>query len=882
MVVPTDTHFEAVSFRLVVAAGRAQEEKGKAGTAYVLDELLQSGTQNFSREARERFLLSHGIKPKSTSPSVIDLDHTYYLLDIDEPRADSLSDSVALLADLAGNARFDEADFERSRKDVAYLAENRSTVFQTMKARQEEVLLKSSPYSEVEYEEISASLKNLKLADVKAYWENWYKADRMVLVVTGVVDSAAVEPLIIDAFAELESSETLVPAREEGSNFRNGGSIDTQETSGGSTIISLSKVLEIENLFERSTETDFYVTDFIGRIAESYAGDRKWLGGTTLGFQSDLIAMTLNVRGPLMKSQQLITSMDKTVQRLSEYGIAESALSDAKAKYLDMRNSYDLLLSKRVWPGMVADRAVRSIVNQIPFRYGKELESYLDSVISPLAAEEIKARCEELFNDKKLNYFIEMPRGAVMGANAINKRLKAMRKGYDFSWEQAGQGDTDKDFGVSFQSTGMVTSTEILRFEEYPVLQYEFDNRIRMNVIRSDAFPGRINVNVSIGNGLSELENANPAFVTLVSKLLLDAKLQGGAQMPTLKETFESKGIEGFKIMLTSDHLSWSAIGRDASDIADFFTGVSLWIVTGRLDEDAFDSEMEDLGKMSEHGLDANPSVRMDDLLFGEDYRLRKYFGSEDLEGIEFQDISDWLRSVRESGYIEITVVGDVMPRTVLRDVRKTFGASTERKGKVVQPRHGKPVKWKEAGVQRETLDFPSPQSHLSFVYPQIEEKSCIADYRATVFLPLLETHLDHSLADKPQLKAGVSVSLIGDRMVPLSNAIQVEIHCDSDLAKEAEELVLSSVEAFAQSLEADLLAAAKRHAWIELKRIARTPAALLETFMQAQGKPNALSCIIDLLENGFSGELEEYQEIATRQFSPENMRGAVLMPKAK
>ncbi|MDQ8200473.1 insulinase family protein [Pelagicoccus enzymogenes] len=878
-IVPTDSASEAVSLRLMVAAGRAQEEKGKAGVADLLADLSNYGSKGVNREQLVRFKLSNGMDPHSRAFTEVDLNHTVYRIDLEEPNPASVDISVGLLHEFVASPLLDETIFAEAKARLDYFAGLGQSRHEPKQAVVERVLLRSSQYSKAGDAQLKESVPNIGLADVERYWSTWYKANRMVLIVTGVVDAAAVEDVVKSKFGGLAASSETRPLPAKDNKFRSGGDLEIADAPSSTAGLWITKVTEVGSLFERSAELEYYLLDFIGRVAQSYATDSERLPNSVIEVYGDRLALSVNRRGPVVSLLEQLLSADKAVHRLAEYGVSKEDLEVAKSEYLSLRYSYDMEASAKQWAPLVADRLVRSVTHQIPFRYGAKLSDFVQGVVSGITHENVRARCAQLFREKELSYYLELPKGFPLGTKAINKRLKAMRKSYDFTWERAGEADQDWNFGSGFGSGGMVESTEIVRFEEYPVLKYEFANNLRMNLIRSDAFQGRVQMMVSFGNGTSDFENANPAFEAMLRTLMLKTKIGNGVEAPTISEVLKAKGIENLEAGVTKDHLYWSGVGRDASDLDDFFSVVVLWMVTGKLDKAAYEDEIENMEKMVERSLDKNSSVKLDTMLHNSDDRLRSFFLSEDVEALEFASMQEWLAGVRNKAYIEVTVVGDVMPRTVLRDVRKSFGSAPARTGKVLQPRHGKPVKWGEAGVVRDTFEMTGNMGNITLLFPQVAEKSCASDRLGSVLAPLFEEHLRQAMADRPVWAGNLSVESVGHQMIPLSNAIKVRLFCPSEDAEEAEALLLEAAASFEASLREPLLVAAERAAVLGLKRISRSQSALVGLFKQSQGKPKTLGCVMDLLENGFGLSFEDYQTIVQKQFSGENVRGVSLMP---
>ncbi|NEQ97120.1 MAG: insulinase family protein [Cyanothece sp. SIO2G6] len=338
--------------------------------------------------------------------------------------------------------------------------------------------------------------------------------------------------------------------------------------------------------------------------------------------------------------------------------------------------------------------------------------------------------------------------------------------------------------------------------------------------------------------------------------------------------------MEELEAGVNPNQLFWSARADSAEKVSDFLAGLMAWMVTGNLAEDDFDESLERLKEVVDRGLGRTDSIVLEDLLKSEDIRMEEFFASEDFEGLTFAGMKEWLDQTREDSYIEITVVGDVVPRTLIRDVRRTFGSTPTRTGKVFQPRHSGPAQWREPGFREGTLKSSSKTGYVTLVFPQVEDMACVADRRQDVFRPLLENHLQGALRDRPDWQSRLRVSTIGKNMVPRSNALRVQLRCEQDELESAKALLLDATAAFADSLTPEFVLAAERAAWIDLKRVTRSSESLLKLFSQSQGKPNQMRCVLELLEKGIEEDFETYKSVAAKQFSEENVRGAIARPK--
>lgn len=881
VVLPAAEYGEEVNLRLLVAAGRTNEPQGKAGLSYLLAESMFEGTRHFDRKELSVFQLANGMSLQSQSRYEVDLNFTVYRLDLLEPQAGALEASLQLLGDIAGGPRFESDVVQALAKAIEHRAGFNFGQFFPQEASLRDLLTRSSLYQKIGDKLVESEIGNVNVSDLKAYHEKWYTPERMVLVVTGAIDAASVPELIRSQFGALSNGGSSDPIGKFEGRIREKGEVDSEETTNAFGRLTVTNAVEIPNRFSAELERRMYVLDFLGRYAVSLASDSERLGGASVSILGDFVALMIERRGPFIQMLDYLSQTDKAVSRLETYGIRKQDLASAKAKYLELCDSYDLALSAKNYPRILADRAVYCVTKKVPFRHGQALGEYVGKVLDGLDVDQVHALCEEIFKPKNLNYLVELPTGYGIKSKTITKRLKGMRKSYDFTWERAGEIDQDYEIGSGFETTGIVKSTKLIQLGEYPVLQYDFANNVRLNLVRATGFPGRIQVHLAMGNGLTDLANSNAAFATFVRALLPKMKVGAGVQAPTVKDMLIAKGLRNVDVGIDQGQFYWSAEASSDEEINSFLSGMLVWLVTSQLSEDDFDDEKEKLIEAQEK-VRGNVGVqKLDTLMWEEEPRLRKYYDSDELDAITFTDIKSWLSGVREKAYVELTVVGDANPRSLLRDVRKSFGSAPVRTGKVMQPRHAKPMKWGEPGVITETENLSYTNGYITLLFPVVEKMECKSMFRQEVFRILMLEHGKELLADAPNLASTFEVSIEGSEMVPGSEALRIQLRCTPDEAEDSEKRLADIVSTFPDFIDDELLPAAQRNVWIDLRWSTRNMQKLVDMFNQSQGRPNALDCTLEVFENGLSGKLDTYREVAKEQFSSGNVRGVALMPEA-
>lgn len=178
--------------RLVVQTGNVDEAANEVWLADLMANMLEQGTATRTAEqiAREVALMG-GSLDVSVSPN-----QTTFNTDV---FSESAPAAVSLIADVARNPRFPEAELARLKADMARnLSIQRSTPQSLAQERFSAALFPDHPYGRVFPTE--AMLASYTLDQVRAFYDRHFGAARAFVYVVGRFDSASVERAIRDSF----------------------------------------------------------------------------------------------------------------------------------------------------------------------------------------------------------------------------------------------------------------------------------------------------------------------------------------------------------------------------------------------------------------------------------------------------------------------------------------------------------------------------------------------------------------------------------------------------------------------------------------------------------------------------------------------------------
>ena len=192
----------------MVQTGSVYEDEHEAGYAHFVEHVLFRGSKGQSRAKTERFLKRMGIpvalhgQGGSTA-----LDRTMYSLPLPETPDKHLSRALDILAARVSRPLF-KADDVDAERDIVLAEEQQRRASPASKERQ--IGLYGADHPLVNKTPIGTrdSLGSATVAQLRGFFERWYRPDRMVVVVVGDIDPARAVKAVRKSFGRLRKSDS--------------------------------------------------------------------------------------------------------------------------------------------------------------------------------------------------------------------------------------------------------------------------------------------------------------------------------------------------------------------------------------------------------------------------------------------------------------------------------------------------------------------------------------------------------------------------------------------------------------------------------------------------------------------------------------------------
>jgi zinc protease len=185
--------------RLVVDAGSALEDSTQRGLAHFVEHMAFNGTTHFRKLDIVRYLEAMGMQFGADLNATTTFDETTYRFTIPTDRSDALPTGIRILADWAHGITFDSAAVEAERGIIMGEWRTRTDgggVWSRVYERYLGELLRGSRYTERMPIGLPRIIETAPRSEIARFYHDWYRPDRMTVIVVGDVDVKAVEALI--------------------------------------------------------------------------------------------------------------------------------------------------------------------------------------------------------------------------------------------------------------------------------------------------------------------------------------------------------------------------------------------------------------------------------------------------------------------------------------------------------------------------------------------------------------------------------------------------------------------------------------------------------------------------------------------------------------
>jgi len=397
-----------VSMRLAVNAAAIQEDADQRGLAHFIEHMAFNGTEHFKPGELVSFLESIGARFGPHVNASTSFDETVYMLEIPTDRAGYVDKGLTVLQDFAGGISLLPEEIEKERGVVLEEWRGRLGAGSRLTDKQLPVILQGSRYAERLPIGLPEILRTAPRERLLAFYQKWYRTDRMAVVVVGDIPVADAEKMIVAHFSGIPAPKGAVTE------------VDTTVPAHKETLVNMSTDPEAQGWsvsveFKHKAEEDQTVRGYRKTLAENLVSQMLSLrlseisrkpnapflgaqaGTTSIGRSLDLFELEAVV--PEGKITEGLGALMAEAKRAQQFGFSSDELSRAKAELLA---GYERAYKERDTSESAnyANEYVRHFLTKEPIP-GMELEYKIAATYLPtITADEVMGLTKELITEE--------------------------------------------------------------------------------------------------------------------------------------------------------------------------------------------------------------------------------------------------------------------------------------------------------------------------------------------------------------------------------------------------------------------------------------------------------------------------------------------------
>src|SRR5215475_14614338 len=202
---------QRVSMRLAVKAGSLMEEEDQRGLAHLIEHMAFNGSAHFKPGEVFAYFESVGARLGPHVNAYTSFDETVYMLDLPADKPEILAKGMTALGDYASGLTFSPTEIAKEKPVVIEEWRLGLGAGSRIRDKQLPLLFYKSRYAERLPIGKPDVIKNAPPERLRAFYDTWYRPERMALVVVGDVASDAIESSIKTTFSPLKDRAPAAP-----------------------------------------------------------------------------------------------------------------------------------------------------------------------------------------------------------------------------------------------------------------------------------------------------------------------------------------------------------------------------------------------------------------------------------------------------------------------------------------------------------------------------------------------------------------------------------------------------------------------------------------------------------------------------------------------
>jgi zinc protease len=192
-----------LSLRLAVKAGSLFEADDQQGLAHLIEHMAFNGSAHFKPGELVSYFESIGARLGPHVNAYTSFDETVYMLDVPSDNQEVVQKAVTALADFAGGLSLTKEEIDKERGVVIEEWRGGLGAGSRIRDKQLPILFYQSRYAERLPIGKPDIIRNAPAERLRAFYDTWYRPDRIAVVAVGDVEPSQIEQTIKAAFSPL-------------------------------------------------------------------------------------------------------------------------------------------------------------------------------------------------------------------------------------------------------------------------------------------------------------------------------------------------------------------------------------------------------------------------------------------------------------------------------------------------------------------------------------------------------------------------------------------------------------------------------------------------------------------------------------------------------
>src|SRR6202790_2669214 len=197
--------------RVVVKAGSLEEAEDQQGLAHFVEHMAFNGSAHFKPGALVSTFESIGARLGPHVNAYTSFDETVYMLALPTDKPEIVANGLTALADFAGGLTLDPVEVDKERGVVIEEWRGGLGAGSRIRDQQIPVLYLNSRYAQRLPIGKPDIIRTAPAARLRAFYDTWYRPDRMAVIAVGDIDPSKIEQSIKSTFSTLAPRAPAAP-----------------------------------------------------------------------------------------------------------------------------------------------------------------------------------------------------------------------------------------------------------------------------------------------------------------------------------------------------------------------------------------------------------------------------------------------------------------------------------------------------------------------------------------------------------------------------------------------------------------------------------------------------------------------------------------------